>query len=248
VRAAGHSQEDIEMKLRKLTTALGGTLAAMSLLAANPVWATGNGTVNGGASAYDVTITNLTAGTTFTPALAVVHGKNISLFQLGEPASDGIAALAEAGDTQPIAAAAGGLPEVGGFATDSGPLAPGDSTTVRVNSTAGFERITVAAMLLPTNDGFYAINTEKLPSSVGDSVTYYANGYDAGTEPNDELCDNIPGELCGGQGLSPDQNGEGYVHVHRGIHGIGDIQAADHDWRNPVARIRITAVAETSQQ
>lgn len=235
------------MKLRTLATAIGGALAATSSLVPQPVWATGDNAVNGGASAYDVTITNLTAGTTFTPALAVVHGKNISLFQLGEPASDGIAALAEAGDTQPIAAAAGGISEVGGFVTDSGPLAPGDSTTVRVDSTAGFERITVAAMLLPTNDGFYAINTEKLPAAVGDSVTYYAVGYDAGTEPNDELCDNIPGDLCGGEGLSPDRNGEGYVHVHRGIHGIGDIPAADHDWRNPVAKIRITAVAASAQ-
>lgn len=236
------------MNVRNFAVALGGAVAAGSVMFSPLASATGDDSVNGGASAYDVTITNLTAGITFTPALAVVHGKNISLFQLGQPASEGIATLAEAGDPSVIASAAGGASEVGGFATDTDPLAPGASTTVRVSTTAGFERVTVAAMLLPTNDGFYAINTEKLPSSVGDSVTYYAVGYDAGSEPNDELCENIPGPQCEGEGLSPDQDGEGYVHVHRGIHGIGDLDAADHDWRNPVARIRITAVEAAAQQ
>lgn len=237
------------MNVPGFAMAFGGALAAGSVLFSPSVTATGsNSEVDGGASAYDVTITNVTAGITFTPALAVVHGKNISLFQLGEPASEGIATLAEAGDPSVIASTAGGASEVGGFATDTDPLAPGASTTVRVSSTAGFERITVAAMLLPTNDGFYAINTVKLPDSVGDSVTYYANGYDAGSEPNDELCENIPGPQCEGEGLSPDTDGEGYVHVHRGIHGIGDLNAADHDWRNPVAKIRITAVEATNGQ
>ena len=236
------------MKTRQFATALGGAIMGAAALLTHSAWATGDGdAVDGGASGYDVTVTNLTAGTTFTPALAVVHGKNISLFETGEPASEGIAALAEAGDPGPIASVAGGIAEVGGFATDSDPLAPGESTTVRVSSTAGFERITVAAMLLPTNDGFYAINTEKLPNSVGDSVTYYANAYDAGSEPNDELCSNIPGPQCEGEALSPDRDGEGYVHIHRGIHGIGDLNAADHDWRNPVAKIRITAVEAPAQ-
>jgi len=232
------------MTQRSILASIGGAVLGASVLFANTALATGDGgdEVDGGASGYDVTITNLTAGTTFTPALTVVHGKNISLFELGQPASEGIAALAEAGDPQPIAAVAGGISEVGGFATDSDPLAPGETTTVRVTSSAGFERITVAAMLLPTNDGFYAINTVKLPSAVGSSVTYYANAYDAGSEPNDESCANIPGPLCGGEALSPDRNGEGYVHIHRGIHGIGDLNAADHDWRNPVARIHVKAV------
>lgn len=236
------------MNVRNLAGVIGGTVAAGWLLVSAPVSATGNDTdVGSGASAYDVTVTNLTAGTTFTPALAVVHSKNISLFALGEPASEGIAALAEAGDPGVIASTAGGVPEVGGFATDTDPLAPGASTTIRVSSTVGFERITVAAMLLPTNDGFYAINTEKLPVSTGESVTYYATGYDAGSEPNDELCSNIPGPQCEGEGLSPDTDGEGYIHVHPGIHGIGDIAPEDHDWNNPVAKIRITAVEAPAQ-
>ena len=35
-------------------------------------------------------------------------------------------------------------------------------------------------------------------------------------------------------------DGEGYVHIHRGMHGIGDLAPEIYDWRNPVAAITIT--------
>jgi hypothetical protein len=35
---------------------------------------------------------------------------------------------------------------------------------------------------------------------------------------------------------------ENYVHVHRGTHGIADLEAHVYDWRNPVARITVTKV------
>ncbi|CAN0274168.1 unnamed protein product, partial [Laminaria digitata] len=31
--------------------------------------------------------------------------------------------------------------------------------------------------------------------------------------------------------------GEGVVHIQRGFHGVGDLSAANYDWRNPVAEI-----------
>jgi hypothetical protein len=42
-----------------------------------------------------------------------------------------------------------------------------------------------------------------------------------------------------GGGGQPVGDEEGFVHVHAGIHGIGDLVAADRDWRNPVAQIAI---------
>jgi hypothetical protein len=36
--------------------------------------------------------------------------------------------------------------------------------------------------------------------------------------------------------------GEGFVHVHRGMHGIGSFKASERDWRNPVAEVRIRLV------
>ncbi|MEZ5601637.1 MAG: hypothetical protein R3F36_12070 [Candidatus Competibacteraceae bacterium] len=52
----------------------------------------------------------------------------------------------------------------------------------------------------------------------------------------------IPGPLCGGEGGSPNVGGEGFVHIHAGIHGIGDLNAADYDWRNPVATVTVERV------
>ncbi len=68
--------------------------------------------------------------------------------------------------------------------------------------------------------------------------------------PTDELCANIPGPTCGGNGRSlDDDNAEGYVHIHRGIHGLVnpysglvDLAADVFDWRNPVAKITITRI------
>jgi hypothetical protein len=33
------------------------------------------------------------------------------------------------------------------------------------------------------------------------------------------------------------------VHIHSGIHGIGDLRPEHFDWRNPVARITIRRVS-----
>lgn len=60
-----------------------------------------------------------------------------------------------------------------------------------------------------------------------------------GAMANDELCISIPGPVFGWEGASPGVSGEGYVHIHPGIHGIGDLIPAERDWRNLVASIMI---------
>ncbi len=42
--------------------------------------------------------------------------------------------------------------------------------------------------------------------------------------------------------IPPDDEGEGFVTIHNGIHGIGGMEAATYDWRNPVAKIVIKQV------
>ena len=34
-----------------------------------------------------------------------------------------------------------------------------------------------------------------------------------------------------------DAPGEGFIHVHRGIHGEEDLSRRAYDWRNPVAEV-----------
>ncbi len=217
---------------RLLRPALGGFVA---LIFASTALA------DGGAR-YDVTITNVTHSITFTPILVVTHRKSIDLFEPGDAAIDELAAIAEDGNVAPATALLSGLPGVVDVQDSGGLLLPGDSVTVRVRARHGAKRISLASMMLPTNDGFIALDSVNAPSHR--SITYWSPGYDAGTEPNDELCQNIPGPTCGGEGLSPlpDPDDEGYIHIHRGMHGVGNLSAAVYDWRNPVAKIRITKI------
>ncbi len=186
-----------------------------------------------------VTVTNLTRGQTFTPILVVAHNPRARLFQAGAKASDELAILAEDGNVAPLAAALKQLKAVKGVADSGGLLGPGETTTIEVPA-HGARRVSLAAMLIPTNDAFVSLNSVRAPKH--GSITYTALAYDAGSEPNDEDCANIPGPVCGGVGESSDAGGEGYVHVHAGIHGIGSLDPAERDWRNPVARITVRRV------
>ena len=66
-------------------------------------------------------------------------------------------------------------------------------------------------------------------------------------EVNDELCASIPGPgftECVTNNTAPEPAGTdvGFVHIHNGIHGTGDLTEASRDWRGPVARVEITRV------
>ncbi|MCP5149752.1 MAG: spondin domain-containing protein [Ectothiorhodospiraceae bacterium] len=186
---------------------------------------------------YEVTVTNITKAQTFTPLLVVTHHRGVQLFELGAPASEALVALAEGGDTGPLADAARAMRGVHDVATADGPLGPGQSVTIAVRTRGHHDRVSLAGMLVPTNDAFVAIDGVQGPRG-RETVAVRAVAYDAGSETNDELCASIPGGgPCGGGMLSDD--GEGFVHVHAGIHGVGDLDDAIYDWRNPVAAITI---------
>ena len=192
---------------------------------------------------YDVTITNVTREQSFTPVLAATHGDGVRLFRLGDPASPELATLAEGGATQPLADLLATNPQVSNITTTAGLLDAGKSVTLRIAAGEGAKKLSMAAMLVPTNDAFFALNGVELPRGNEPSV-YFSPIFDAGSEPNDELCANMPGPVCGGVGSSPGAGGEGYVFVHAGIHGIGDLEAAKYDWRNPGAMIVVRRVKE----
>jgi Spondin_N len=187
---------------------------------------------------YAVTITNLTRGETFTPIMVATHKKGTHVFHLGKPASTELAAIAEGGDFRPLSMKLMDTGVAHDIASNGALLAPGASTTIMVKMAKHFEHLTVTSMLIPTNDAFIAVNGIKGPKKHR-TKTLMSPSYDAGSEPNDELCANMPGPVCGGEGGSPDADGEGFVHIHAGIHGVGDLISADYDWRNPTARIVI---------
>lgn len=190
---------------------------------------------------YEITVTNVTRGQSFTPILVATHKAGVSLFTAGAAASPELAILAEGGDTAPLAAVLGANPNVHDVTTIPGLLAPGKSVTVKIKMKDEFDHVSMASMLIPTNDGFFTLNGVRGPRG-RNILSFESPAYDAGSEPNDELCASIPGPVCGGEGTSPNAGGEGFVHIHAGIHGIGNLPAAARDWRNPVAEITIKRV------
>ncbi len=216
------------------------------------------------ASNYQVTVTNLTNGIHFTPLILATHSPDAQMFSAGHAASTQLQAIAEGGDTSSMAAL---LESIGAtVANGDGLIAPGGSATFMIEDGAG-SVLSLAGMLLPTNDGFVGLNSVHLPNGgAGDSVTYDALGYDAGTEANDELVGSgAPGEAgfpapppivasgtgVGGTGVP--SHAEGFVHVHRNVigdmdvnGGVSDINSAVHRWLNPVARVVITKMADAS--
>lgn len=188
---------------------------------------------------YQVKITNITLGQTFTPILAATHREGIKAFALGQPAIPELVAIAESGNTAPAISALSAFSVVQEVKDSGGVLAPGGSVMMTLAGGDNISHITIVSMLIPTNDAFFSVNGKALPMG-SEPMTYRAIAYDAGSEENDELCANIPGPptVCSGEGSS-DAEGEGYVHIHAGIHGIGGLSAAQYDWRNAVAEITI---------
>jgi len=199
---------------------------------------------------YEVSITNITKGQTFTPQLVLTHKKSLSLFTLGQPASMPLELLAEGGDTEPLTDYIESTPnKMGEVQTVPGLLASGQTVTFKISGHHKHHYLSFAAMLLPTNDTFVALSAVKLPKK--GSVSYFAVAYDAGTEKNDQNCAYIPGPLCGGEAHSEVSDmDEGYVYIGNGFHDLGDeddegniiLGPLQYDWNNSVALVSIKRI------
>lgn len=201
-------------------------------------------TANDHIETYKISVTNLTPGQPIAPVMAATHRAGLAFFRPGQAPSPELANLAEAGDGHPMATL---LMSRAGYAdaqVASSGIMPGHTVSMTVVARPGVNRLSLGAMLGNTNDAFIALRNVKLPMA-GSTVAYMADAYDAGTETNDESCASVPGPACGGAALSPDDAGEGFVHIHNGIHGIGGLNAAKYDWRNPTAQVVITHVSQS---
>ena len=189
---------------------------------------------------YRVTVTNLTPGQGFSPAVIVAHTSAFDLFEVTEAASPGVARVAEEGDPAVAVAeanAAAGVLDV--VVAGTGPFMPGQSVSAEVEATSG-GFLSVIGMLGSTNDAFYGLDSEKLTFST--PTVLYVSAYDAGSERNTEDCDHVPGPPCSAMGVRVTEGAEGFITVHNGIHGFADLPPVTHDWNNPVARITIERI------
>ena len=200
---------------------------------------------------YDVTITNLTTGQPMSPAIVVTHGPRVSLYKVGGVASAGIQAIAESGDPSVAYGMLNGAPGVFQAVATTAPAhrigGPGPSSlTVQITGDAEKRLISVATMLICTNDGFAGVSNIPLPMD-NTPVIVYADAYDAGTERNTEVDGDIV-PPCFGIGPTKGTGGAGHVaeqlrvRSHPGIDGPRALSATLHSWTDPVAMITIQKV------
>ncbi len=204
---------------------------------------------------FEITLTNLTigepgkGGQIFSPPIFATHFKGDSLAPVGQPAVPALVALAENGDVS-------GILE---FATSIGAntavadkvVVPGGSVTVRLRGNVLNASLTVASMLVSTNDGFIAASGVPLFDETGMpvSMTLELMAYDAGSEDNTELASDIPGPV--GLDAEADPEGSnarvptegGVITPHPGIQGVGDVSEA-FAWTEPTATLTITPVSD----
>ena len=211
------------------------------------------------AADINVRIVNLTNGIWYTPFLVAAHTEDSRIFTAGMPASASLQAMAEGGN---LAGLMDDLTSIGAtmVADPANGLLPpgmGVDTDLNTDDTANV-RLSVVAMLLPTNDAFAGLNAITIPTAPG-VYSYDVPAYDAGTEANDEQVTGggmpgaagIPGDPggmtgTGGTGVAgPDANSN--VHIHRNTlgdtdenGGASDLDSRVHRWLNPVARVIVT--------
>ena len=213
---------------------------AIALIAVCGILASGVAYAKDKGSFFEVTITNITQGQIISPPIVISHNKDFQLFNLGSPATDELAALAEDGMTGPLSGYLDTLDSVYQYNTADGGIPPGKSVTVTIETKKGFRLLSAAGMLVSTNDAFFAVRGVEVRKK--DGPTVLARAYDAGSEFNSELCAYIPGPPCGNPEKRDTAGAEGYVYIHSGIHGIGDLDAAVTDWLNPVATVMVQKV------
>ena len=208
---------------------------------------------------YEVTITNLTSGQPLTPPVVATHGQPLSVFQVGEPASFELKEIAENGNNVPLLDLLGADSKVSTVqqagppplvpSADPGGTGFPDSVTFTITANQGAKYLSFASMLICTNDGFTGLDSQHLPKRVGESVTVFTNGYDAGTELNSEDFADIVPPCQGLIGVSSEDAGTGMsdpslaegggIMAHPGILGGVDLIPGTHGWMGAVTQVEI---------
>jgi hypothetical protein len=228
------------MKWRNLSI-LGLPLLAVAVLAGC------NHNDDKGRVSYEVTVTNLSEAQPLSPPALILHRGGYQPWQVGSAASGGLEQLAEGGSTEALLAEAAAHPEVKATAADTAVILPGASSSVIIKSRDYHDlSLSLAAMLVNTNDGFTGVNAEPVGSLAWHGRRHIElMAYDAGTEANSESAATVPGPAAGGEGYNGARDDRDTVGGHPGVVSADDGLAgsalnASHRFDNPVARVTIT--------
>jgi hypothetical protein len=203
---------------------------------------------------YRVTLENLTSGQVFSPGVAATHTKDLSVWASGAAASEGIRLIAEDGlEATAVSELTGaaGIFDVVDIASPTNRIGGGaplpNPQTFEITAAANANRLSLAVMLICTNDGFAGLSGAKLPGGFQPDV-HEVGAWDAGTEQNNERFDQIV-DACttaGPVAAAPDGNGRvatsGVIVPHPNVQGVGDLSVALHGWSFPVARITVQRI------
>ena len=161
----------------------------------------------GMAGRIEVRVENISAGSGYelvlTPVAWALHSASARLFTPGSPASPGLERLAEDGNPMPLAESLGADADVGASgvqampdgADDAGPIFPGGSYTFEVVPDADHRFLSLASMVVPSNDTFLAFGSEgiallddrgqtRTAEDIATDVAALLAAWDAGTEKN----------------------------------------------------------------
>jgi hypothetical protein len=204
---------------------------------------------------YTVRIDNLSFQQPLGGIFVMTHNNDAEpLYEMGEEASEPLAILAETGNPAELVAAFEHEEGVDKAFAVQGPVLSGAYREFDVYLSAKNPYLTLGSMAINTNDCFVALNGVKIGNR---GSVFNLPGLDAGSEANNELCTSIPGPACGPHsGNIRSGNGEGFVHIHRGFHGVNTgrtdlmpnelgangkaLSAPGYDWRNPMVRVTVT--------
>ena len=198
---------------------------------------------------FDVTVSNLTNAQPLSPIAVIAHQSGYAVFAVGSAASVSLEEMAEGGDNTSLLAEADTDPAVAGLVSGGAPIGPAGGETVTVDvleSDLPGLQLSIATMLVNTNDAFASLNVAVENMAEGDVLSFYAVAYDAGTEADTETAAHIPGPAGGGSGFDAVRDDQAdRVAMHGGIVSLDDgLSSSDlteqHRFDNPVAHISIT--------
>ena len=236
------------MKTIKRISAKTSLSALALIMASSPIMA----------QELSITLSNLTQGLHFTPVITAAHTNDTYLFKSGMAATPELQAMAEGGDISGLSATLSNIDANVSENPVGGLLAPGMSTTYNLSTDDANTQLSLAAMILPSNDGFVGLSNWQVPTEAG-TYTILLNAYDAGTEANNEIVNGggapgvlgIPAAPSGGSGTGgtgvTETESNMMIHIHRGnigddnaTGGNSDLNNSIHRWLNPVAKLTIT--------
>jgi len=146
----------------------------------------GDGTAVSEPGTFQITVTNLTTNQPMTAPVVALHDPAANLFVVGEESSDAIRDIAETGDSTALVAFAADNPELVSDAGVAGetPVTPGSEVTISLSTELEGQVLSVANMVICTNDGISGVDSMALPAD-NEPVVVTALAYDAGTRVNE---------------------------------------------------------------